>query len=79
LLVQNFNSADGSNVNVTATVADSHRLCFDGLRRRTPGPPPFSSMNSTPAACRAFRAPTETSEMINCLVIRSVMSAKGAY
>jgi hypothetical protein len=25
----------------------SHRFCFGGFRRRTPGPPPFSSMNST--------------------------------
>src|SRR5664280_3555616 len=25
----------------------------DSLRRRTPGPPPFSSMNSTPAASKA--------------------------
>jgi hypothetical protein len=29
--------------------AGSHRFCFGGFRRRTPGPPPFSSMNSTPA------------------------------
>jgi hypothetical protein len=28
---------------------------FADLRRRTPGPPPFSSMNSTPAASRARR------------------------
>ena len=26
-----------------------------GWRRRTPGPPPFSAMNSTPAFSRAFR------------------------
>jgi hypothetical protein len=25
----------------------SYRFCFGALRRRTPGPPPFSSMNST--------------------------------
>ena len=31
-------------------VAGSHRFCFAGFRRRTPGPPPFASMNSTPAA-----------------------------
>ena len=31
----------------------SYRLCFDGFRRRKPGPPPFSSMNSTPAASNA--------------------------
>src|SRR5258707_4503178 len=28
---------------------------FPGFRRRTPGPPPFSSMNSTPAASKAWR------------------------
>ena len=28
---------------------------FAGFRNRTPGPPPFSSMNSTPAASKAFR------------------------
>jgi hypothetical protein len=28
---------------------------FRGFRRRTPGPPPFSSMNSTPAASKAWR------------------------
>ena len=28
-------------------------FCCDGLRRRTPGPPPFSSMNSTPALSKA--------------------------
>ena len=27
-----------------------YRLCLVGFRRRTPGPPPFSSMNATPAA-----------------------------
>jgi hypothetical protein len=26
-----------------------------GLRKRTPAPPPFSSMNSTPAASKARR------------------------
>jgi len=31
----------------------SHRFCFGGFRRRTPGPPPFSSMNSTPAFSNA--------------------------
>jgi hypothetical protein len=34
-------------------------LCFDRLRRRTPEPPPFSSMNKTPApsiAARIFSA-----------------------
>jgi hypothetical protein len=30
-------------------------LSFGGFRRRTPGPPPFSSMNSTPAASIAAR------------------------
>jgi hypothetical protein len=55
LLVQNLNSADGSNVNVTAIVAGSHRFCFGGFRRRTPGPPPFSSMNSMPAASKVRR------------------------
>ena len=29
-----------------------------GCRRRTPGPPPFSAMNSTPAFSKAFRNPT---------------------
>ena len=35
--------------------AGPHRLCFVGFRSRTPGPPPFSSMNSTPAFSRARR------------------------
>jgi len=30
-------------------------LTLGGFRRRTPGPPPFSSMNSTPAASSARR------------------------
>jgi hypothetical protein len=33
--------------------AGSYRFCFAGFRRRTPGPPPFSSMNSMPAASKA--------------------------
>jgi hypothetical protein len=33
----------------------SYRFCFGGLRRRTPGPPPFSSMNSMPAASKVRR------------------------
>jgi hypothetical protein len=36
--------------------AGSHRFCFGGFRRRTPGPPPFSSMNSTPAHYHLFGA-----------------------
>jgi len=28
--------------------AGSYRFCFGDFLRRTPGPPPFSSMNSTP-------------------------------
>jgi hypothetical protein len=31
------------------------RLSFTGVRSRTPGPPPFWSMNSTPAASKARR------------------------
>ena len=31
--------------------AGSQRFGFAGFRRRTPGPPPFSSMNSTPVDC----------------------------
>jgi len=31
-------------------------LTLGGLRRRTPGPPPFSSMNSTPADSSACRS-----------------------
>jgi hypothetical protein len=30
-------------------ITGSDCFCFGGLRSRTPGPPPFSSMNSTPA------------------------------
>src|SRR5260370_28200145 len=44
-----------------------------GLRRRTPAPPPFSSMNSTPAASRAphyrYGEPTKSEETVvkvNC-------------
>ena len=29
-------------------------FCFVSFRSRTPGPPPLSSMNSMPTACRAF-------------------------
>jgi hypothetical protein len=43
-----FGTPTPSNVNVTATVTGSHRFCSGGFRRRTPGPPPFSSMNSAP-------------------------------
>jgi hypothetical protein len=35
------------------SAAGSHRFCFGGFRRRTPGPPPFSSMNSTPICSSA--------------------------
>ena len=37
------------------TPPHTQRVRLPGLRRRTPGPPPFSSMNSTPAASRARR------------------------
>ena len=37
--------------------AGSHRFCFGGFRRRTPGPPPFSSMNST--VTRGILQPTD--------------------
>ena len=32
---------------VSQKLAVSHGFCFGGFRRRTPGPPPFSLMNST--------------------------------
>jgi hypothetical protein len=35
--------------------AGSHRFGFGDFRSRTPGPPPFSSMNPTPAFSRARR------------------------
>ena len=35
--------------------ASPHRLCFGGLRSRTPGPPPFSSMNWIPPFSNAAR------------------------
>src|ERR1019366_6609542 len=40
----------------TANIS-AHFRCFPcgGLSRRTPGPPPFSSMNSTPAISKARR------------------------
>src|SRR6516162_4907648 len=34
----------------------SHRVCLEDLRRRTPGPPPFLSMTSTPAVTSLSRA-----------------------
>ena len=40
------------------------------LRRRTPGPPPFSSMNSMPAASRA-RQIAWTASLDTCLLDRS--------
>ena len=40
-------------VSKTSQSVCSYRLCFDGFRRRKPGPPPFSSMNSTPAFSKA--------------------------
>jgi hypothetical protein len=41
----------------TSSPVPSHfrDFSFDRLRRRTPGPSPFSSMNTTPAASRARR------------------------
>jgi hypothetical protein len=38
-----------------AKTACSYLFCLGDLRRRTPGPPPFSSMNSTPASFAAGR------------------------
>ena len=52
-------------------LASSHRLGFAGFRRRTPGPPPFSSINSTPAdskarrIARSFAAVSEVSSIVN--------------
>jgi hypothetical protein len=40
---------------VSQKLAVSYPLCFGGFRRRTPGPPPFSSMHSTPAAADDLR------------------------
>ena len=39
----------------TRTSAYLWVLILSGLRRRTPGPPPFSSINSTPAVSKAKR------------------------
>jgi hypothetical protein len=47
---------------------------FADLRRRTPGPPPFSSMNSTPAASRARRTARSFAAVID--VSPSVSSAR---
>src|ERR1700722_4107397 len=41
-----------------------YRRGFSDLRRRTPGPPPFSSMNSTPAASRVRRTARLLAEVI---------------
>ena len=54
--------------------AGSHRFCFGGFRRRTPGPPPFSSMNSTPAASKARRTARSFAAVMD--VSPSVSSAR---
>jgi hypothetical protein len=41
-------------------------LSFGDFRRRTPGPPPFSSMNSTPAASRARRLSRRSEVKMAC-------------
>jgi hypothetical protein len=49
-----FGARGGSNIRL---FANSIYLGFFGrwrLRKRTPGPPPFSSMNSIPAAAKIF-------------------------
>jgi hypothetical protein len=51
----------------------AHFTSFD-FRRRTPGPPPFSSMNSTPAASRAWRTAKSLATVID--VSLSVSSAR---
>jgi hypothetical protein len=43
----------GSSRKIVA--AGSQRFVFAGFRRRTPGPPPLSSMNSMPAASKVRR------------------------
>src|SRR5262245_38758866 len=40
---------------ITAAIHLLDALGRRGCRKRTPGPPPFSSMNSTPAASKARR------------------------
>jgi len=50
LLVKNKIGFVSQNV-----AAGPHRFCLGDLRRRTPGPPPFSSMNSIPAASKVRR------------------------
>jgi hypothetical protein len=42
--------------------ADSHRFCFGGFRRRTPGMPPFLSMNTRPAVTSLSRACAASSD-----------------
>jgi len=45
----------------------AHFRCFPcgGLRRRTPGPPPFSSMNSTPAISKVRRTARSLAAVID--------------
>jgi hypothetical protein len=50
------------------------RFSFTGVRSRTPGPPPFWSMNSTPAASKARRTARSFAAVIE--VSSSVSSAR---
>jgi hypothetical protein len=44
----------GNWVRVKNVATGSYRVCFGGFRRRTPGPPPFSSL--TPTALNGYTA-----------------------
>jgi hypothetical protein len=52
-------------------IVNSQRFCFGSFRRRTPGPLPFSSMNTTPADSKAlqlaklFATLSEVSSIVN--------------
>jgi hypothetical protein len=56
------------------SIARALRFSYFGFRNRTPGPPPFSSMNSTPAASKARR--TAESLAVVIAVAFSVSSAR---
>src|SRR5215469_5978610 len=68
--------AAGGQYFLSAALAGNYLVDFGRVRflRRTPGPPPFSSMNSTPAVSNARRIARSLAAVIE--VSRSASSAR---